>query len=328
MFSKVKHHQPSVLDTSGDLPVEVSNLDLRRLQAFVLAAKTQCFGTAAQRLNVVPSAISHGIRGLETELGCELFKRKGPKVSLTRAGLRLIPFANEILNRIHDLHDAAKCLQSQEKTLRISLPEILCSKLLPAVLHGFEECMPGVLLNVTPTGTTAECCASLSSGKIDVYCSPTEDMPDNVQSKVIFQERLGFYSSSEHPLASASNISWSTLKEYPVYVPDVESSELLTRQFSRQVHALPPAITVLPSIESIHNITQASHGISMLPMWAVKSHSPPTSYKSLLVRLDAPTHKRSWSAYWHSGNHLSWTLEVLLGLMEIHISEIHDQMMN
>ena len=73
---------------------------LSDLKAFIAVAEQRSFRRAADFSGVTRSTLSHAIRGLEEDLGCALFRRIGPRVSLTRAGLRLLPMAEDILRRI------------------------------------------------------------------------------------------------------------------------------------------------------------------------------------------------------------------------------------
>ena len=62
---------------------------LTALRAFEAAARNGSFTAAAEELNVSQSAISQQIRALEDDLGTALFRRSGPRISLTPAGKTL-----------------------------------------------------------------------------------------------------------------------------------------------------------------------------------------------------------------------------------------------
>lgn len=61
---------------------------LRGLQAFEAVARLGNLASAAQALNITPSAVSHRIRGLEQELGVNLLRRTPGGLRLTEAGRR------------------------------------------------------------------------------------------------------------------------------------------------------------------------------------------------------------------------------------------------
>src|SRR5437762_3152997 len=72
-------------------------LDSRQLRAFVSLAKTGSFTRTGQELFVSQSAISHAIRVLENDVGCQLLHRLGKSVQLTPAGEQFLYHAEKIL---------------------------------------------------------------------------------------------------------------------------------------------------------------------------------------------------------------------------------------
>jgi LysR family glycine cleavage system transcriptional activator len=67
-----------------------NNLPLSALRAFEAAARTGSFRNAAAELALTPSAVSHAIRRLETDLGVPLFRRDRRAMRLTGEGEALM----------------------------------------------------------------------------------------------------------------------------------------------------------------------------------------------------------------------------------------------
>lgn len=59
------------------------------MRSFEAAARHLSFKQAAEELYVTPTAISHQVKALETQLGCRLFERRVRQVELTRQGQEL-----------------------------------------------------------------------------------------------------------------------------------------------------------------------------------------------------------------------------------------------
>lgn len=89
---------PAVLGTGipGCVYGKVDGVDLRQIEYFLAVAGGESLSTAAQNLSVTKPSLSQGIRGLERELGVELFHRVGRGLVLTAAGRALVGPARQM----------------------------------------------------------------------------------------------------------------------------------------------------------------------------------------------------------------------------------------
>jgi DNA-binding transcriptional LysR family regulator len=72
-------------------------MDLHHLRCFVAAAEELHFGRAAQRLDMLPSALGRFIRLLEDDLGTRLMTRTTRSVALTDDGAVLLKEARDAI---------------------------------------------------------------------------------------------------------------------------------------------------------------------------------------------------------------------------------------
>jgi LysR family glycine cleavage system transcriptional activator len=121
--------------------------DLRRLpnlaalRAFEAAARHQNFSRAAEEIHLTHGAISHQVRALEQELGLELFKRNGKKITVTLEGQR---FAEVIRASLSQIGEAVVSLQEMQRQPRLTistLPSFAARWLAPR-LERFIEIYP------------------------------------------------------------------------------------------------------------------------------------------------------------------------------------------
>jgi LysR family glycine cleavage system transcriptional activator len=119
---------------------------LSSLRFFEAAARHQSFKLAAAELNVTPSAVSHGIVGLEQALGVELFVREPRRLSLTPEGKQYLPYIAEAFALIaigtQRLPD-----RRANRTIAVSCAPTLAMRWFVPRLARFRECWPNV--NVT-----------------------------------------------------------------------------------------------------------------------------------------------------------------------------------
>ena len=111
---------------------------LNALRAFEAAARHCSFTKAANELNVSHSTISHHIKGLEEQLGVNLFTRQKRTVVLTSAGEMLLPVLKNSFDRISTTLETIKN-GNEEKPLRITLTPSFANKWFIPRLHRFTE---------------------------------------------------------------------------------------------------------------------------------------------------------------------------------------------
>lgn len=80
-------------------------MKIDQLSYFVETARHEHIGKAAKILAISPSAVSHAIAALESELGHPLFVRDGKRILLTSHGKRMLERASSILRDLSDLKE-------------------------------------------------------------------------------------------------------------------------------------------------------------------------------------------------------------------------------
>lgn len=94
---------------------------LNALRAFEAASRLGSFIRAAEELNVTPAAISQQVRGLEADLGFDLFHRVGRRLELTDVGRAYAPGLVDGFARIQAATAAARAGARPRSSLRVSM---------------------------------------------------------------------------------------------------------------------------------------------------------------------------------------------------------------
>lgn len=123
---------------------------LNGIRAFEAAARHENFSRAADELNVTQSAISRHIQNLETQLGQSLFRRNGPRLTLTAAGRAYFEVVQEGLGVIR---------RGTDRLFRSDPRPILTLSLLPSLtmqwfvprLADFKRLHPAISLRLDPS---------------------------------------------------------------------------------------------------------------------------------------------------------------------------------
>ncbi|HEV7913262.1 MAG TPA: LysR substrate-binding domain-containing protein [Albitalea sp.] len=113
----------------------MARLPLSTLPAFRAVAQLQNLRAAAETLHISHSAVSQQIRGLEAQLGFELFERRGRRVVLNPAGEALLRSVEPALAQLDDgVQAAAAAASGSAQRLRVTtLPSFAQRWLLPRV---------------------------------------------------------------------------------------------------------------------------------------------------------------------------------------------------
>ncbi len=134
----------------------MTNINLKLLHTFLLAAEQESFRKAADESNRSPSAVSMQIRGLEEQIGVPLFRRTPQKVILTPEGRLLFDqvkrAVQEVQTGLDQLSDAAK---SRRGHIRIACVPTLASTRLPNILAMFRVRYPRSLVEVREISTAS-----------------------------------------------------------------------------------------------------------------------------------------------------------------------------
>lgn len=291
-------------------------LDARRLRAFVLLAKQASFASAAAALNLTPSAMSHSIKAMETEMGAALFERRGHRAVLTAMGERLLPHAERILRCMRTARQDMHALQSWGRgALRLAAPASACQYFLPAVLLEFRECFPDCSINITAMDTEGSM-RLVEEGKVDLAISVRmEDVHEGMDWHALFSDELQFYVSPMHPWASAKKLSRRDLAGHQVIVYDRHAVTTRLILSTLKKLGVPPAeVLSLGSMEAIKEMVKVGLGIGVLAPWVAARESEAGS----LVRVPFPAQRmeRQWGIVSYAGQKLGFMAETFLGLCQ------------
>lgn len=120
---------------------------LSSMRLFEAAGRLLSFKSAAEDLNITPSAISHGVQALEEWLGVELFIRGNRSLTLTEAGEAYLPRVQAALDM---LVRATEAVPGRKPTGRVavSVPPTFGMRWLLPRLQRFNERHPSIEVTV------------------------------------------------------------------------------------------------------------------------------------------------------------------------------------
>ena len=186
---------------------------VNNLMAFEAVARRRSFALAATELHLTPSAISHQVARLESQLGVRLFERSAHSVRLSAAGESYLARVGGALSAIAAATDDLR--QGVSNSLYVhSAPSFASLWLMPRI-QAFTLAYPDISLNLSAAHTHSD--FGLGQADIDIrYGVPNWS---DLVVEPLFEERIV-------PLASPAFIREHRLKrvEHLLDVPLIQSN--------------------------------------------------------------------------------------------------------
>lgn len=142
-------------------------MDIGLLRTFLEVSKTRHFGKAADNLYLTQSAVSFRVRQLEGLVGVPLFSRQRNNITLTSAGERLIPHAQNILAAWQMALQDVGVPEAQEMHLSLGGISNLWGTFLQSMIPKLAEAFPLISIR-TEINTHLELSRALISGRVDI----------------------------------------------------------------------------------------------------------------------------------------------------------------
>ena len=190
-------------------------MELRQLATFVAVAEEGSFTRAAERLHVVQSAVSAGVRNLEKELGAELFDRSTHSVKLTDSGRVLLPEARATLAAAQAARDAVDEVRGGVRGT-VSIGTMQAQGMhaidLAPILATFREEHPAVDVEVRHSGGSNEMVREVRDGRLDLaFVALPGDAPAGVELTPLASEPILLAVPAGHALAGSADIGLAAL---------------------------------------------------------------------------------------------------------------------
>jgi DNA-binding transcriptional LysR family regulator len=243
-------------------------MDIAALKAFVTVADAGSFSLAAEQLFLTQPAVSKRISVLESELGTRLFDRIGRTITLTEAGLALLPRARSILLEVEDSVRALSNLSGEvHGTLRFGTSHHIGLRRLPPTLKRFVQRYPQVRLDIRFMDSE-EACHAVETGELELAVVTLPPSPAaTLKVRSIWDDPLAVVVSDSHRMAQLSRPGLRDLAAWPAILP---ATSTYTRQIAeRAFAALGLELDVALStnyLETIKMLVSVGIGWGLLPV--------------------------------------------------------------
>ncbi|NEN75132.1 LysR family transcriptional regulator [Pelistega sp. NLN82] len=244
-------------------------IEFKHLKTLLMLAETGTVSTAAQRLFVTQSALSHQIRSLEDYFQTSLFERKSSPLKFTPAGERLLRLAKDIMPLVSEAErDITQIVEGDAGELRVAVECHTCFDWLMPAMDFFRPLWPRVELDIV-SGFHTDPVGLLLSHRADLAIVSEVEEQTGIHYMPLFSYEMVGICAKDHPLASraiwkAEDFAQETLITYPV--PD----DMLDLMRKVLVPAgINPTRRHSELTIAIIQLVASRRGVATLPYWTV-----------------------------------------------------------
>jgi DNA-binding transcriptional LysR family regulator len=248
----------------------MTKLENFRLKVFRTVAEHLNFRKAAEHLFLTQPAVTQQIKALEDDLGVRLFDRAAGRVALTRQGIKLMKYAQNlaaIVARAEQELLAGEGQQSGELSLGVSTT--IAQYVLPRLLGAFLDEHPRVEFSLH-SGNTSEIVELLLADSVAIGLIEGPSRHREVHAEPFMEDELVLITpphvvshqmTREQLLASTLLMREHGSGSRRVVEQALEKSRTRLRSFKRVMH--------LDSTEAIKSAVEAGLGVGFVSRWAI-----------------------------------------------------------
>ena len=235
-------------------------MDTLKIKALLSAVKYKSLSKAAEDFSYTPSALSHSVDALESELGVRLLIRTHTGVCLSPEGEALLKELNAVVKAESELFKKAKEVSEKKQNhLKIGTYSSISVNLLPQILGDFKKKFPEITISITVGDSLRK---FLESGSVDIFFG--DENPDYEWISFIKDDYVAVV--PEALFSENDCVSFNELYEYPFII-----SQNLTVLHSFDLSGFKEVITITSEDDApAVSMVRQEMGVTILPSLVLK----------------------------------------------------------
>jgi DNA-binding transcriptional LysR family regulator len=295
--------------------------DIRLLRMFSTLARVGSHTKTAELLNLTQSAISHGIKRLEDQLGCSLIHKRGKTSLLTPEGRH---FYGQVLRILDSLDRAVESVSSKKELrskLNIALSTSIAQAILAPVLREFRESHPDISLAIR-LDDTAEAIQDVEEGRADIAIVIEENLSTKLRKTHFYRDQLNFLFSPQHPWADKTKLSVNDLRSQNYLLYRKESVTFRkVEQFLLQNGIRLNSYVEISNFDVMKELARLGLGVGIMAPWVAQKELTEGSLMALpppRARID-----RHWVIIQQEGRSARQSEQTFIGLCRLATANLH-----
>lgn len=270
--------------------------DLRQLRALVAIADEGSFSSAARKLQLTQSAVSHSMRGLEESLGCKLLTRAGRYAVPTHEGRVILERGRRAFQELKKVERELDGLRVWgQKQIHVGAPHSLFEFLLPSVIREFQDYFPQCE-PLVQAGGSAELLKRLGEGELDLALALEQAEAGGANFQPLFRDHLVFVVAPGHPwsVSDAPEPGAMAEMQYVTYARTIETRGMIEDYFRSLGVDLRHPLT-MSETGALLELVRIELGVGIVAAWVARRELE--EGKLVEVKLPGASIERQWGFF-------------------------------
>lgn len=238
-------------------------MDLRKLEYFLVLARIEHFGRAAERLHMTQPGLSQQIKALEHELGVRLVDRSTKPISLTPAGEVLREQGELVLAQTGLCVERVRLADKKiSGLLRVAYTRSGADLNMYKIVDRFRHLYPDVEVSLISAWTSRNL-QMLDAGEIDIAFARSVVEGPTIDAMVVAIEELVVAVPEGHPLADDELVTIAQVREHPLVHWPREQGPDYYDEIKRQIWGDADQLVVIEQPEAEHMLRQVANGVGI-----------------------------------------------------------------
>lgn len=237
-------------------------MELRQLKTLVAISEFGTFAAAADAIGLTQSAVSLQIKGLEEEIGIEIFDRRHRPPLLNDHGRSLVVQARKVLDMCEEIARPGRDMPLEGHLAFGAVPTTVAS-ILPPALAMLRERHPKLHIRVT-NGLSADLAAATRSGELDAaIVSEPAKLSDGLVSRRITREPLLVIAPPDTP--GETDHELLEARSFIQFSPRAWAGQMIDRYIADRGIKVNHGMEI-DSLDAIARMVSFGLGVSVVPL--------------------------------------------------------------
>ncbi len=269
-----------------------THISLKQLKVFTTITQHKSLTAASDALFLSKAAVSMALRELEKQLGHALFDRVNNRLILNQEGQKLLPLADELLHRSHDIEQLFSDKDTLSGQLRIGASDTIGNQVAPYLLSDFRQHTHHESQSLF-ISNSAQICNMLVDYELDIALIEGKTQHPELIATPFRDDEMCVIAPPNHPLAEQDSVSLLDLEQsiWLLREPGSGSRELFLTAIAPRLEYWQESFQ-LNTTEALVNSVSAGLGLACLSKLSAQPAINDGRVKQLHIPLDMK--RRFW----------------------------------